>query len=69
MTENLRDVQVSHHRNCAAMECFAEYRRDCPNAALAERRLLYLPTYPGYREDQVRANIDVIRRFFQERSR
>ncbi len=68
MTKNLRDVQVSHHRNCAAMECFVDFWRDCPNAALAERRLLYLPTYPGYRDDQVRANIDVIRRFFQERA-
>ena len=67
MTEKLRDVQVSHHRNCADMACFAEYARDCPNAALAERRLIYLPTYPGYREDQVRANVDVIRGFFQER--
>lgn len=68
MTEKLRDVQISHHRNCAAMPCFADYRQDCPNAALAERRLIYLPTYPGYREDQVRANIDVIRDFFQKAS-
>jgi dTDP-4-amino-4,6-dideoxygalactose transaminase len=65
MTEKLRDVQVSHHRNCAAMPCFAEYQRDCPNAELAGRRLLYLPTYPGYREDQVLANIEVIRGFFR----
>lgn len=68
MTEHLRDVQISHHRNCAEMECFGEYRRDCPNAARAERRVIYLPTYPGYRNDQVQANIDVIRRFVLERS-
>jgi perosamine synthetase len=66
MTEKLRDIQISHHRNCAAMPCFANYKRDCPNAALAERRLIYLPTYPGYREDQVRANIEVIRDFVRE---
>jgi perosamine synthetase len=66
MTEKLRDVQISHHRNCAAMACFVEYQRDCPNAALAERRLIYLPTYPGYREDQVRANIEVIRDFLRD---
>jgi perosamine synthetase len=66
MTEKLRDVQISHHRNCAAMACFVEYQRDCPNAALAERRLIYLPTYPGYREDQVRANIETIRGFLRD---
>ncbi len=64
MTEKLRDVQISHHRNCAAMPCFADYHRDCPNAALAERRLIYLPTYPGYRADQVMANIEAIKGYF-----
>lgn len=68
MTQRLRDVQVSHHRNCAAMACFSEFQRDCPNAALAERRLLYLATYPGYRNDQVAANIEVIRDFILKRS-
>lgn len=68
MTEKLRDVQISHHRNCAAMPCFSDYYRDCPNAALAERRLIYLPTYPGYRIDQVEANIAAIRGYFQQQT-
>jgi dTDP-4-amino-4,6-dideoxygalactose transaminase len=66
MTRHLRDVQISHHRNCAGLECFSTYARDCPNAERAARSLLYLPTYPGYREDQVKANIAAIRAYFRE---
>jgi perosamine synthetase len=63
LTRGLRDVQISHHRNCASLECFARFHRDCPNAERAARQVLYLPVYPGYREDQIRANIDAIQRF------
>jgi dTDP-4-amino-4,6-dideoxygalactose transaminase len=63
MTRGLRDVQISHHRNCASLECFSAFHRDCPNAERASRQVLYLPVYPGYGEDQIRANIDAIRRF------
>ena len=63
MTRRLRDVQISHHRNCAALECFSRFHRHCPNAERASREVLYLPVYPGYGEDQIRANIDVIQRF------
>jgi perosamine synthetase len=63
MTRGLRDVQISHHRNCAALECFSRFHRDCPNAERASREVLYLPVYPGYGDDQIRANIDAIHRF------
>lgn len=66
MTERLRDVQISHHRNCASLPCFAPYYRDCPNAEKAAQRVIYLPTYPGYRDDQVRANVEAIRAFVRE---
>jgi perosamine synthetase len=66
MTERLRDVQISHHRNCASLPCFAAYYRDCPNAEKASQRVIYLPTYPGYRDDQVRANVESIRAFVRE---
>jgi len=65
MTKDLRDVQISHHRNCAAMPCFASYARDCPNAERAAQGVIYLPTYPGYGKDQVTANIEAIRSFFR----
>ncbi len=66
LTRRLRDVQVSHHRNCAGLACFSAYARDCPNAERAARSVIYLPTYPGYREHEVRANIDAIRAHFRE---
>jgi perosamine synthetase len=69
MTRALRDVQISHHRNCATLPCFAEYRRDCPNAERAAQGVLYLPCYAGYREDQVYANIEAIRAHYRSRNR
>jgi perosamine synthetase len=69
LTQKLRDVQISHHRSCSDMACFAAWHRDCPQAAKAARGVIYLPTYPGYREDQVRANIEAIRAFFREGNR
>jgi dTDP-4-amino-4,6-dideoxygalactose transaminase len=61
---HLRDIQISHHRNCAALECFAEWRRDCPNAETTSKTLIYLPTYPSYGLDEVRRTVAEIRRFF-----
>ena len=66
MTQHLRDVQISHHRNCASLPCFAEYYRDCPNAEKAAERVIYLPTYPSYRDDQVNANVETIRAYCRE---
>ncbi len=66
MTERLRDVQISHHRNCASLPCFSTYRRDCPNAQKAAERLIYLPAYPGYRDDQVMANVEAVRAYLRE---
>jgi len=66
MTRQYRDVQVGHHRNCASLPCFGEFARPCPNAEAASRQALYLPTYPGYRADQVKANIASIRGYTRE---
>lgn len=68
MIRRLRDVQISHHRNCAGLPCFAKYAQDCPNAARAEKQVLYLPVYPGYRDSEVLANIQAIRAYFKELS-
>jgi len=69
MTHQYRDVQISHHRNCASLPCFAEFARDCPNAETASRQALYLPTYPGYRVDQIEANIAAIHRYAREHNK
>jgi perosamine synthetase len=68
MTARLRDVQISHHRNCASLQCFDAFHRECPNAEKAAQRVIYLPTYPGYRDDQAVANVEVIRAYLRESS-
>lgn len=65
MTRAGRDVQISHHRNCASLPCFAKYHRDCPNAERAANCVVYLPSYPAYGLDQVQANVDAIRSFLR----
>lgn len=67
MAKNYRDVQISHHRNCASMPCFSSYFRDCPNAETAAKGVIYLPTYPGYGSEQAAANVHAIRSYFLER--
>src|SRR5262249_33107981 len=64
LSQHLRDVQISHHRNCAALEGFAEWWRDCPKAEATSKTLIYLPTYPSYGLDEVRRTVAGIRRFF-----
>ena len=62
-----RDVALSHHRNCADLECFDAFADDCPNARLVADELIYLPTYPGYRASQILKNVASIKRFLSAR--
>lgn len=66
MTQKNRDVQISHHRNCASMACFSKYYRNCPNAEKAGKSVSYLPTYPGYGAEQVQQNVEAIQTFFSK---
>lgn len=59
-----RDITESYHRNCAALPCFGEWHRDCPNAVRTAASVIYLPTYPGYPEAEVDATVRVIRAFY-----
>lgn len=67
MAKNYRDVQISHHRNCASMSCFSDYFSDCPNAETAAKGVIYLPTYPGYGREEATANVHAIQSYFLER--
>jgi perosamine synthetase len=58
------DITESYHRNCAALPCFAEWNRECPNAERTANSVIYLPTYPGYPKESVDENIRVIRSFY-----
>lgn len=62
-----RDLTVQHMGNNADYDCYREWKRDCPNARLTAKQVLLLPTYPGYGVDEVRKNVDLIQRYFEER--
>jgi dTDP-4-amino-4,6-dideoxygalactose transaminase len=62
--ERGRDLAVSHHKNCADMECFAPFATDCPNARHAAKSVVYLPTYPGYGIAEVERTVAAIRSFY-----
>jgi perosamine synthetase len=59
-----RDITLSYHRNCAALPCFAEFEQQCPNAERTASSVIYLPTYPGYAEEEIDKTVAVIQRFF-----
>lgn len=59
-----RDISESYHRNCADLPCFDEFKAELPVARATEHEVIYLPTYPRYRHDEVRANVRAIRKFF-----
>jgi dTDP-4-amino-4,6-dideoxygalactose transaminase len=63
MTER-RDAAAQHLHNCADLDCFAEFQRDCPNARRTAQSAVLLPTYPRYSEADVDRNIASIRRHF-----
>jgi dTDP-4-amino-4,6-dideoxygalactose transaminase len=58
------DLAAQHLKNCAALPCFSEWRRECPEAELTARSVILLPTYPRYSLRDVERNIAAIRDFF-----
>ena len=66
MVEHGRDVAVQHLRNCAELDCFADVSRPAPHAAEAASRVILLPSYPRVPLDEVRRNVEVIRRFYAQ---
>jgi dTDP-4-amino-4,6-dideoxygalactose transaminase len=61
-----RDLTVQHMGNNADYACYAAWKRECPNARATADQVLLLPCYPGYGEDEVRRNVELIRRYFDE---
>ncbi|MFM7347824.1 MAG: DegT/DnrJ/EryC1/StrS family aminotransferase, partial [Tagaea sp.] len=64
-----RDAAENYHLNCADLEIFAEYAADCPNARRMSARLVYLPSYPGLRAEDIDATTRAIRAYFAEKPR
>jgi len=63
-----RDLTLQHIGNAADYDCFAQFRRDCPNARATAAQVLLLPTYPSYGMREVVRNVEAIRRFFNRGS-
>jgi perosamine synthetase len=55
-----RDCAPQHLNNCADLEIFKPWYRDCPNARIASKSVILLPTYPRYGEREARRNIAVL---------
>jgi len=64
-----RDLTVQHMGNNADYDCYAAWKRDCPNARLTAKQVVLLPTYPGYGEVEVRRNVELIQQYFREHHR
>ena len=60
-----RDLTVQHMGNNADYDCYATWKRDCPNARLTAKQVLLLPTYPGYGDTEVRRNVELIQEYFR----
>lgn len=59
-----RDVGIQHLKNCADLDSFAEFQRNCPNARRVAKSVVLLPTYPRYGEKEVRKTADAVLNFF-----
>ncbi len=55
-----RDVAAQHLHNVASLKDFRRFGGECPVASRVAQSVVLLPTYPGYGDEQVRANIEVI---------
>jgi perosamine synthetase len=64
MVEQWCDVAVQHAQNCADMETYAPWKRDCPNARAAYNGTLMLPCYRGFPLAAAERYAQTIRRFF-----
>lgn len=64
LMRDLRDCSYQHLKNCAGLPCFADFGADLPVAEETANSNVLLPTYPSYGEDQVRATIRSVRKYF-----
>lgn len=59
-----RDCGAQHLRNCADLDCFAEFRRDCPIARKTAANTVLLPTYPRYSRREAEKTAEAVRAFY-----
>ena len=68
LMKNGCDIAAQHLKNCADMDCFRDYARDCPVARATCQQVVLLPTYPRYRQRDIEKNIEMIRQYFKPES-
>lgn len=61
-----RDVANQHMRNCADLDVFDEFRRDCPGAEKASKSIILLPTYTGYGMKEAQKTLEVTQRYLRD---
>lgn len=59
-----QDIVAQHFANCAELECFREFKAECPVASRVANSLVLLPTYPGFHFSDVDRNIAILRSYF-----
>lgn len=67
MMRNGRDLAIQHMTSAADLDVFKDFHADCPNARRTADRLVLLPTYPAYGEDEVHKNVRVTLDYLRER--
>jgi dTDP-4-amino-4,6-dideoxygalactose transaminase len=67
LAERGRDVAAQHLHNCADLDCYGAFRRECPNARATAAQTILLPNYPRYGEAEVDENCEAIRAYFAVR--
>ncbi len=55
-----RDCAPQHLHNCADLEIYKKWHRDCPNARKTSNSVILLPTYPRYGKKEALRNIAVL---------
>ncbi len=66
LMEQGRDVAKQHLKNCADLDCFASFYRDCPVSRATAEEVVLLPTYPRYEMSEIDQNIAAICAYYGE---
>lgn len=60
-----QDVVIQHFANCAQLDCFRAFQRDCPVASEVANSMVLLPTYPDFGMHNVQRNIQILQKYFE----
>ena len=64
MLSNGADIPIQHLKDVSSLKIFSDYSRRCKNSNSIHKKVVLLPTYPGYRDFDVKKNIRLIKNYF-----